>query len=93
MEIQATIIYYPFCSLWICSDGGKITIPGSEITKLVLDDPNVNATSVCSEVTQKDTETLFIDPISKAGYIIQKVKRENNDTNVTIFKVGMKIIL
>jgi hypothetical protein len=36
-----------------------------------------------------DTEAMIIDPISKAGYIIQKVRPRNANKNPVIFKVTL----
>ena len=55
----------------------------TEITSIVLQNPE----GVCSEDTKEDTEAMFIDPVSKFGYLIQKVRPRNAVKNPTIFKV------
>ena len=79
-----------FCTLSTCSNG-KVTIPASKVTTIILNDPEVNSKTRCDEGTKKDTEALFIDPISNSGYLIQKVTKETFATNVVISKVRTKI--
>ena len=83
--------HYYFCTFSICSTSGKITIRASNVTTFVLNDPEVTNATICDEGTKKDFESVFIDPISKYGYLIQKVNKENIvehiENNVSIFKV------
>ena len=58
-------------------------MPRNRITTLVLQDPEGS----CSEDMKEDTEAMFIDPISKAGYIIQKVRPRNLNKSPVILKV------
>ena len=79
------------CALSTYSNGGKLTIPASKVTTFVLNDPEVNSQTSCTEGTKKDSEAMFIDPISNSGYLIQKVKKETVATHASIFKVCTKI--
>ena len=76
-----------FCTLSTCSNGGKVIIPASKVTTIILNDPEVNSETICDEGTKKDTEALFIDPISNSGYLIQKVTKDTFSTDVVISKV------
>ena len=71
-----------------CRNTKEIKIPSSEIATLVLNESDFE--SECGEDTKKDAETLFIDPISMSGYIIQKVRKRNTDKTAFIFKVRPK---
>ena len=63
-------------------------IKKTEITSIILQNPE----GVCSESIKEDTEAMFIDPISKFGYLIQKVRPRNAVKNPTIFKVFSSVI-
>ena len=63
-------------------------MPRNRITTLVLQDPQGS----CREDMKEDTEAMFIDPISKAGYIIQKVRPRNLNKSPVILKVFLVII-
>ena len=67
----------------ICRNGGKINIRKSEIATLVLEDPE----ATCGEDVKEDTEAMFVDPITKYGYIIQKVRPRNTYKSPVIFKL------
>ena len=60
-------------------------MPKNGITTIVLHDSGAS----CREDMKEDTEAMFIDPISKAGYIIQKVRPRNFNANPVIFKVRL----
>ena len=60
-------------------------MPRNRLTTIVLQDPRAS----CREDMKEDTEAMIIDPISKAGYIIQKVRPRNVNKNPVIFKVIM----
>jgi hypothetical protein len=64
-------------------------MPRNRITTLVLQDPEGS----CREELKEDTEAMFIDPISKAGYIIQKVRPRNINKSPVILKVFLVIIV
>ena len=58
-------------------------MPRNRITTFVLEDPEGS----CMEDLKEDTEAMFIDPISNAGYMIQKVRPRNIYKRPVIFKV------
>ncbi len=60
-------------------------MPSNRITTLVLHDAGAS----CREDMKVDTEAMIIDPISKAGYIIQKVRPRNANKSPVIFKVTL----
>ena len=62
----------------------KIIIPLAHITTFVLRDTILN----CREDMKEDTETLFIDPLYHAGFIVQKVRPRNIIKEPVIFKVN-----
>ena len=62
-------------------------MPRNRITTLVLQDPEGS----CREDLKEDTEAMFIDPISKSGYIIQKVRPRNINKSPVILKVVLVI--
>ena len=71
---------------------GKVTIPECEITTVELNDPTLTTSSTCVTKKQIDTETMFIDPITNSGYLVQKVhdvKCCYDFTEVTLFRVCM----
>ena len=70
-------------------DGKQILIRKKKITTFVLQEPKL----VCSEAKKEDTEAMFIDPISKSGYIIQKVRPRNIVKSPVIFKVTLSIFI
>ena len=65
----------------------KIIIPLAHITTFVLRDTILN----CREDMKEDTETLFIDPLYNAGYIVQKVRPRNLIKEPVIFKVKINV--
>ena len=69
--------------LTIGRNGGKINIRKSEIATLVLEDSE----AICGEDVKEDTEAMLVDPITKSGYIIQKVRPRNTYKTPVIFKV------
>lgn len=64
-------------------------MPLSNITTLVLVDDEQD----CRESVKEDSEAMFIDPISKSGYIIQKIRDRNTNDSPVIFKVSFKIMI
>ena len=76
-----------FFTICYSSDGGKISLTKSEYTTIELKDTEITAATVCKEDTKKDMETLFIDPISKDGYLVQKFRERNTGLTAGIFKV------
>ena len=60
-------------------------MPKNKLTSIVLHDPGAS----CREDMKEDTEAMIIDPISKSGYIIQKVRPRNVNKNPVIFKVKL----
>ena len=59
------------------------------VTTLVLKDSKAN----CSEESKADSEAMFIDPITRNGYIIQKVRERNNMRSPIIFKVSRNMLV
>ena len=59
------------------------------VTTLVLKDSKAD----CSEELKADSEAMFIDPITRNGYIIQKVRERNNIRSPIIFKVGRNYLV
>ena len=85
-EKKKSIFLYIFqisTSLFNFRNGVKIFVPLVEITTFVLRDRLRN----CKEDMKEDTETLFIDPLYDAGYIVQKVRPRNLIKEPVIFKV------
>ena len=76
-----------FFTICYSSDGGKISLTKSEYTTIELKDTEITTATVCKEDTKKDMETLFIDPISKDGYLVQKFRERNTGLTAGIFKV------
>ena len=68
-------------------NNGTIQLETEKVTKLILKD----AKASCSDELKADSEALFIDPITRNGYTIQKIRERNNARNPIIFKVGWKL--
>ena len=64
-------------------DEGKIKLKPKSVSTLILKDAKAN----CTEKLKADSEALFIDPITKNGYMIQKVRARNEVRSPVIFKV------
>ena len=83
--------------MWVLysSTSQKVTIPESQITTIELNDPTLTTSSSCIAKNQIDTESMFIDPISNSGYLIQKVHTNpkccNDFSDVGIFEVCISI--
>ena len=65
-------------------NSGKIKLSRDKVTTLVLKD----AEAGCSPKEKADSESLFIDPITRSGYMIQKVRERNDIRSPVIFKVN-----
>ena len=75
--------------------GGETTILESEVTTIELHDPRINNSSQCESKSQTDTESMFIDSVTKKGYLVQKIHPSYRKCcydfdNLTIFKVNIK---
>ena len=55
----------------------------NKVTTLILKD----AEAGCSDKEKADSEAMFIDPITRNGYMIQKVRERNDARSPIIFKV------
>ena len=55
------------------SSAGEITISKSDVTTIELHNPRITNTSNCESKSQIDTESMFIDSITKQGYLVQKI--------------------
>ena len=64
-------------------NGGKIKLLRDKVTTLILKDSKAG----CTAEEKADSESLFIDPITRTGYMIQKVRERNNIRSPVIFQV------
>ena len=64
-------------------NNGTVQLETEKVTKLILKD----AKASCSDELKADSEALFIDPITRNGYTIQKIRERNSARNPIIFKV------
>ena len=80
----ASLLKLTFATIQYCFREGLVQIPASDITVMVLGNPN--QPTECNDQTKQDFETIMADPVSGDIYLPQK-QRFLSETDVTLYKV------